>query len=143
MIPQYYSPDREVLGRLLQWRQGGHDASLVTVLRTWGSSPRPPGSLLAVRDDGLFEGSVSGGCVEADLVDRIHAGDLRRERLARVMYGVAREDAGRFGLPCGGRLELLLERPPQASMEVLLRRLDAGELVGRNGNGSNLCFGQI
>lgn len=131
MIPEYYGPDREILGKVLQWRRAGHEVALITVLRTWGSSPRPPGSLLAIRDDGLFEGSVSGGCVEEDLVGRIRDGDLKRRRLARVAYGVTGDDAGRFGLPCGGRLELLLERPPQDSIQALLRGLDAGELIRR------------
>lgn len=56
-----------MLADALAWRSGGHAVTLVTVVQTWGSAPRPPGSLLAVRDDGVFSGSVSGGCVEDDL----------------------------------------------------------------------------
>ena len=63
------STDLEVLRKCLQWQSDGHRVTLATVVKTWGSSPRPVGSLLAVRDDGLLAGSVSGGCIEADLIE--------------------------------------------------------------------------
>ncbi|UUZ76676.1 XdhC family protein [Polaromonas sp. P1(28)-13] len=62
------SLDLRVLGDALEWRRAGHGVTLVTVVETWGSAPRPPGALLAVRDDGVVIGSVSGGCVEDDLI---------------------------------------------------------------------------
>ena len=68
--------DREVLQTALQWLGTGHRVALVTVVQTWGSSPRPPGSLLAMRGDGCFVGSVSGGCVEDDLVGRYVRNEL-------------------------------------------------------------------
>ena len=67
------SLDLRVLGDVLAWRQAGHAVTLVTVVETWGSAPRPPGALLAVRDDGVVSGSVSGGCVEDDLIARTKA----------------------------------------------------------------------
>ena len=69
------SLDLRVLGDVLAWHQAGHRVTLVTVVETWGSAPRPPGALLAVRDDGVVSGSVSGGCVEDDLIARIKAGE--------------------------------------------------------------------
>ena len=95
---------------------------LVTVAATWGSSPRPPGSLLLVDASGHETGSVSGGCVEADLVRRITAGEFEAAPLPRlVSYGVDKADAARFGLPCGGRLDLLVERIEDPAPWRLLR----------------------
>ena len=73
---------------------------LVTVIDTWGSAPRPPGALLALRGDGLVVGSVSGGCVEDDLIDRVRNGE-RAAKPSLINYGVSKEEAVRFGLPCG------------------------------------------
>ena len=105
--------DAQVLRQSLQWQAQGQRVLLVTVARTWGSSPRPPGSLMALREDGLTVGSVSGGCVEDDLVHRLRQGDIgldaATDRPRLVRYGVTTEQAHRFGLPCGGTLELMLE----------------------------------
>jgi len=104
---------------------------LVTVLKTWGSSPRPPGSLLVMRPDGVHAGSVSGGCVEEDLLTRYRQDELS-ELPVRLDYGVDRQEATRFGLPCGGRLELLLEAlndPDQ--LQPLVGAMERGELVNR------------
>jgi len=104
------SLDLRVLSDVLAWKQAGHRVTLVTVVETWGSAPRPPGALLAVRDDGGVSGSVSGGCVEDDLIARIRAGEYADlQRPSMVAYGVTKEDATRFGLPCGGTLRLVQE----------------------------------
>ena len=99
-------------------RNGSNGTGLATVVRTWGSSPRPVGSIMALADDGTLVGSVSGGCIEDDLVDRFareHAAPAAGSRLPElVAYGVSADEAHRFGLPCGGTLELLLERDPDA-----------------------------
>jgi xanthine dehydrogenase accessory factor len=104
---------------------------LVTVLETWGSAPRPPGALLALRDDGLVVGSVSGGCVEDDLIERVRTG----ERVATpqlVNYGVSKEEAARFGLPCGGTLRLVQEPLVDAAwVDEVLARTGRHELVAR------------
>lgn len=110
------SLDLRVLADALAWRRGGYAVNLLTVVQTWGSAPRPPGALLAVRDDGVVSGSVSGGCVEDDLIARtkahfqvIDGTKLALEKPAMIVYGVSREEAARFGLPCGGTLRLVEE----------------------------------
>ena len=124
---QHYGTDQDVLHTAYEWLKQGHDIVLVTVLKTWGSSPRPPGSLLVMRRDGVIAGSVSGGCVEEDLVQRYRDQQLSDSYPTRIDYGVKREDATRFGLPCGGRLELLVEQFDQVGndSEQLNQLLDA------------------
>jgi xanthine dehydrogenase accessory factor len=125
------SLDLQVLGQARDWRRGGHDVWLVTVIETWGSAPRPPGALLAMRGDGLVVGSVSGGCVEDDLIDRVRKGE-RVATPSLVTYGVTKEEAARFGLPCGGNLRLVQEPLIDASwIDEVLRRTAAHELVAR------------
>jgi xanthine dehydrogenase accessory factor len=111
--------DVMVLRTLRDWRQAGKRALLTTVVRTWGSSPRPVGSIMALADDGAVVGSVSGGCIEDDLIARYshaHANNGQGEEVplgappALVKYGITADEAHRFGLPCGGTLELLLEQ---------------------------------
>lgn len=124
--------DREVIGIALEWLQQGHSLLLVTVLKTWGSSPRPPGSLLVMRRDGIHAGSVSGGCVEEDLLARYQQGELSEQLPTRLDYGIDRQEATRFGLPCGGRLELLLEQLDDAAhLQTLLSAMQRGELISR------------
>jgi xanthine dehydrogenase accessory factor len=103
----------------------------VTVVETWGSAPRPPGAMLAVRDDGVVSGSVSGGCVEDDLIERVRQGE-RVARPSLINYGVTKEEAARFGLPCGGNLRLVQE-PLQNTVWIdeVLARTGRHELVAR------------
>ncbi len=123
--------DVEVLSAALGWLREGRRVGLATVLRTWGSSPRPPGSLLAMAANGGMVGSVSGGCVEQELIDRFGAGELG-DTPTLIDFGVRSGEAARLGLPCGGRLELLVESLEAAApIEALLARLDTGELVAR------------
>ncbi|HET9045350.1 MAG TPA: XdhC family protein, partial [Casimicrobiaceae bacterium] len=104
----------------------------VTVVKTWGSSPRPEGAMLAVRDDGLVVGSVSGGCIEDDIVDRTRREGQKATKCEVVTYGVSADEARRFGLPCGGTIQLVLEPLTRESgMRALLREVDAGHLVAR------------
>jgi xanthine dehydrogenase accessory factor len=125
------SLDLRVLSDALAWRRSGHAVTLVTVVETWGSAPRPPGALLAVRDDGVVSGSVSGGCVEDDLIARVKSGE-RSAAPAMIAYGVSKEEAARFGLPCGGTLRLVQEPlRDEAWVEELLTRTAAHELVAR------------
>lgn len=125
------SLDLRVLADALAWRRAGDAVTLVTVVETWGSAPRPPGALLAVRGDGVVSGSVSGGCVEDDLIARVKAGE-RTAKPSLIAYGVSKEEAARFGLPCGGTLRLLQEPlTDTAWVEQLLARTAAHELVAR------------
>lgn len=101
------SLDQQVLEHLTQWLDRGKSAWLCTIVETLGSSPRPVGSLFACNADGETTGTLSGGCVEDDLVERLCAGELATVQL--LEYGVSAEENERLGLPCGGRLEILLE----------------------------------
>jgi len=101
--------DLEVLETARAWLAAGHRATLCTVVKTWGSSPRPPGSMMVLRDDGQITGSVSGGCIEDDLVYRLRHGDAAFARPSLTTYGATAEEAQRFGLPCGGAVQVVLE----------------------------------
>lgn len=125
------SLDLQVLRQARDWVREGRRAWLVTVAETWGSAPRPPGALLCLRDDGLVVGSVSGGCVEDDLIDRVRKGE-RVEKPATVVYGITKDEAARFGLPCGGTLRLVQEPLLDVSwIDLLLERTGRHELVAR------------
>ena len=129
------SVDLEVLKSSVHWLNEGHRALLVTVVKTWGSSPRPEGAMLVVRDDGLVVGSVSGGCIEDDLIDRVRRTGIDIEKPEAVKYGITAEEAHRFGLPCGGTIQLVLEPlEPFAGaggIRALLEAVEHGELVTR------------
>ncbi len=128
------SLDLHVLQDARDWKRKGHGVTLVTVVETWGSAPRPPGALLAVRDDGVVAGSVSGGCVEDDLIDRIKKGESVRQA-GLITYGVTKDEAARFGLPCGGTLRLVQEPLLQTEwVDELLARTARHELVRRTLN---------
>lgn len=124
------SMDLEVLQKILQWQQEGHSATLTTVVKTWGSSPRPIGSLLAIRADGQLAGSVSGGCIEADLIERIRSAMPTRPKV--LVYGGAAEACHRFSLPCGGTLQLILEpTPPAPLIHSVLDAISQRKPIGR------------
>lgn len=126
-----------VLRRLCIWRDQGKKALLATVTRTWGSSPRPLGSIMALCEDGSVVGSVSGGCIEDDLIHRYTKGHdkaaLHKASTPRLLtYGLSAEEAFRFGLPCGGTLEILIEFNPDATaLNELISTLDQGQLIRR------------
>src|SRR5438270_9607121 len=124
------SLDLDVLERARDWRRQGHRVWLVTVAQTFGASPRPPGSLAAIRDDGILVGSVSGGCIEDDLVARRE--EYRGRKPAFSAYGVTADEAQRFGLPCGGELEVIIEPEVKAAeIAMLLDAIAAGRVVAR------------
>ena len=125
------SLDLQVLAQARDWLREGHAVWLVTVIETWGSAPRPPGALLCLRGDGLVVGSVSGGCVEDDLIDRVRHGE-RVGAASLIAYGVSKEEAARFGLPCGGNLRLVQEPLRSADwIDEVLERTARHELVAR------------
>ena len=126
------SVDLQVLRTASMWLHAGHRVIMATVVKTWGSAPRPIGALTAIRDDGLVIGSVSGGCVEDDMIDRVRRGEAVGVKPATTRYGVSAEEARRFGLPCGGTLELVLEPlTPGSRIDELLARVESHELVVR------------
>ena len=139
--------DISVLRAAIDWRRAGHKVTLGTVVRTWGSAPRPVGAMVVIRDDGQIVGSVSGGCVEDDLVEKVIAGKIAQQRPEVATYGVKTEDAQRWGLPCGGTLQLVFEPVTDASRlvelhdmiarhELAVRELDManGRATLRSGN---------
>ena len=98
----------EVLDRAARWLDEGKGVALATVVETWGSSPRPVGSQMAISRDGQFEGSVSGGCVEgavADAAGRVFAGGAPQ----LLEFGVTNERAWEVGLACGGKVKVFVE----------------------------------
>lgn len=130
--------DLIVLKTLAAWRAQQRPALLLTVVRTWGSSPRPVGSTMALCEDGTVVGSVSGGCIEDDLIashrpDGPEGANWHTRRGARVLsYGINADEAHRFGLPCGGTIELVLEyNPPLDSLNQLMANLAIGRLTRR------------
>ena len=141
--------DVMVLRTLRDWRLGGKRALLATVVRTWGSSPRPVGSIMALCEDGAVVGSVSGGCIEDDLIFKFTqaygskatgqgAGTDAMQNVIPlgaprfIKYGISADEAHQFGLPCGGTLELLMEFDPDASsLAGLVADLEAGKLMQR------------
>ena len=124
--------DTQVLDAARHWAAAGHRFALITVARTWGSAPRPPGAWMVLRDDGQVQGSVSGGCIEDDLIHRAAAGEFRGKAPRLLRYGVTADEAHQFGLPCGGTLELVLEPAPDAALlEQLAQRIGSGQLAQR------------
>jgi xanthine dehydrogenase accessory factor len=132
-----FSSDFQVLDAVHRWAEEGHRFALVTVARTWGSAPRPAGSWMALRDDGHVQGSVSGGCIEDDLIERILNGGFESATPFVVKYGVTQDEATRYGLPCGGTMELMIEPCPDlAALQELRDRIGLGQLVRRG-----ICVG--
>jgi xanthine dehydrogenase accessory factor len=90
------------------WRAEGRKVALGTVIKTWGSAPRPAGSQIAVRDDGAFAGSVSGGCVEGAVIEEALAA-MADGKTRSLEFGVSDEQAWAVGLACGGRIAIFVE----------------------------------
>ncbi len=135
------SMDLEVLTALDSWVDQGFACQLVTIVQTWGSSPRPQGAMMALRADGAVVGSVSGGCIEDDLIARARGGEGFSALPELLTYGIEAEDAHRFGLPCGGTIRLACERVDTASgIKQLLARLRAHQLVARS---VDMASGQV
>jgi len=126
------SVDIEVLRSAESWRKQGRRVALGTIVKTWGSAPRPVGAMVAIRDDGQIAGSVSGGCVEDDLIEKIKERSIAAQKPELVTYGVTNEQATRWGLPCGGTLQLVMEPVKEESrIAELLERVSQQQLVKR------------
>ena len=101
--------DDDILAQAETWAKAGKGVAVATVVETWGSAPRPVGSHLVIDEDGTFLGSVSGGCVEGEVVTE--ALDVIGTGKPRLLeFGVADETAWRSGLSCGGRIRVFVER---------------------------------
>ena len=98
----------DILATALQWKQGGKDVALATVVTTWGSAPRPVGSLLAVDGEGKFIGSVSGGCIEGAVVEAARE-SIQAGAPKLLEFGVTNEMAWEVGLACGGRIQVFVD----------------------------------
>lgn len=108
------SSQQNIISRVAEWLNGGKSVWLCTILKTWGSSPRPVGSMMACTLDGELVGSISGGCIEEDFLEQLRDGSLKSRfkeegRPFVVKYGVTAEEQARLKLPCGGQLHVLLE----------------------------------
>jgi xanthine/CO dehydrogenase XdhC/CoxF family maturation factor len=102
------SDHAEILEQAASWRHAGKGVALATVVKTWGSSPRPAGAKLAVADDGSFVGSVSGGCVEGAVIEEARAA-IQDGKSRLLDFGISDEQAWEVGLACGGKIEIFVE----------------------------------
>ncbi len=126
------SLDIDVIRTALDWQSRGQRVVMGTVVRTWGSAPRPPGSLMVIREDGQVAGSVSGGCIEDDLIGRVARGELALRKPETTTYGETAEESRRFGLPCGGTVQLVLEPlSPASQLRELLATIEGHQRVQR------------
>jgi len=116
--------DKEVLNQINSWLQSGLSCWLATVVQTWGSSPRPVGSLLTCNSEGTVVGSLSGGCVEDDLLEKLTAGELAADGPQFFQYGITAEETEKLGLPCGGHLYIVVEPlHPSTETQAQFRKL--------------------
>ncbi len=131
MGPALTGDDLAALVTAAGWVRAGHNVAVATVIETWGSAPRRTGSRLVIRDDGLFEGSVSGGCVEGDVITEAQELLASDGTSRRLDYGVADETAWQVGLACGGRISVLVQRLGDAGFGLaLIERLTAAAAEG-------------
>lgn len=126
---------QQVLRQLTRWIEQGEMCWLCTVVKTWGSSPRPVGSLLCCDSQGRVAGSLSGGCIEEDLLEKLRAGELATEKPEVMIYGGTPEESDRLGLPCGGQLHVVIEPMPDKSalprFQQIVTRLQTRECIER------------
>ncbi|MBC8339804.1 MAG: XdhC family protein [Rhodospirillales bacterium] len=139
------SPQTDVIGALIEWLDQGHTAALATVISTWGSSPCPPGSHLAIRDDGAIIGSVSAGCVESAVVHEAMEA-INGAPPAVSEFGVTGDMAWEVGLACGGEIRVLVRRVENDAALYRAARKRAGEgqssaLVTRISDGASVLIG--
>jgi len=116
--------DHEVLRQARIWLEAGETCWLATVVKTWGSSPRPIGSLFTCNAQRQVAGSLSGGCVEDDLLEKLTSGALAQHAPQYFRYGITAEETERLGLPCGGYLDIVVEPLTQVAHLEQLRQID-------------------
>lgn len=124
------SSQHHIIASVSAWLQQGKPVWLCTILKTWGSSPRPIGAMMACTMDGEMVGSISGGCIEEDFLQQLREGSLKERYQAEgkpfvVQYGVSAEEQARLRLPCGGQLHVLVEWiPVNESTSTVFAALD-------------------
>lgn len=141
------SLDLQVIGQLCRWLEQGDTVWFCTVIETWGSSPRRPGSLMVFHPSGVMVGSLSGGCVEDDLLEQLQKGELAAKVSEYKLYGETQEEIERFKLPCGGTLGVLIEPIGPDDVQIfrdiefaLERRVNVlRQVVWGNGDDVNEC----
>ena len=114
-----------------RWIGAGHKVAFATVMKTWGSAPRQAGSQIAVRDDGAFVGSVSGGCVEGAVIEEARAA-MADGKVRKLEFGVADHTAWSVGLACGGRIEIFVEPLVGGKTDETLAALNDARQAGRS-----------
>ena len=133
--------DRDILTHVSEWASAGHNIALAFVLKTWGSAPRPVGRLLAICDNGEFQGSVSGGCVENAVIEE--AQTIMRTGVPRTLtYGVADETAWELGLPCGGTIEILALKVSDRALIQRLAQPEPAVFIANSLTGLCAIFGE-
>lgn len=123
------SSQQQIIHYVSRWLESDRPVWLCTILKTWGSSPRPIGSMMACTLDGELMGSISGGCIEEDFLEQLRDGSLKQQfdeeggKPFKVKYGKTAEEQARLKLPCGGQLHVLLEfiEPTDANKDVFAR----------------------
>lgn len=134
------SSEVTILSTAIKWLKHNKEILLVTVANTWGSSPRPVGSMMLIKPDGSFVGSVSGGCIEEDLISKYCSNKLENKKVSLLSYGAGQLDAQKFGLPCGGRLELVIERlHAEDSLNIVNLSLSRNKSIARSLNIQTGC----
>ena len=127
------STQLEVLHGIQESIAKGFSVTLVSVAQTWGTSPRPVGALLAINSDGQIYGSVSGGCIEEDLIEQLTQNPPSKPSI--VLYGETEEERHRFGLPCGGTMKLVIEPIHEGSkIDDLVNAIESRQVVQRQLN---------
>ena len=125
------STDKEILLTAVEWLDGGYDVELVTLVKAWGSSPRPVGAMATVRQDGQLYGSVSGGCIEKQITTTLRNNDSSK----LLQYEITAAQALRFGLTCGGTLQLVFEKLTDVeSLRYIIKQLELRQRVSRRVN---------
>ncbi len=134
-----HNSEFEILSKALSWLKQSQSVALVTVVKTFGTAPRSKGALLAVCQDGQVIGSVSGGCIEDDIIERVRAGEFKYPTV--LTYGVTTEQSQRVGLACGGTIELVLELLTHVdSIEPAVTVLKQRQLITRH---LNIISGEV
>jgi xanthine dehydrogenase accessory factor len=145
------SSQQQIIYHVSQWLESDRPVWLCTILKTWGSSPRPIGAMMACTLDGELMGSISGGCIEEDFLEQLRDGSLKQQfdeeggKPFKVKYGKTAEEQARLKLPCGGQLHVLLEyiEPTESNKSVFTRLnsdLENHKQVSRH---LNLATGEI